>query len=163
MGDDPSRRSARVVQAVQADLRNHYPSLRVLGAPLPTSVVGSFPVEHRDEVLDRFLIEIELPANFPRWPPTVRETGERFRTAVNTTTLAGSRAYFIRRHTGWMATTSGLSQTFSAVRCATSSCFSAASGVALSGHTASKPTNYQAQSSSCRNDFESTRGQRSDA
>jgi len=56
-------------------LEHRYTTLRITGDQLPTSVVGSFPVEVGDEVLGRFLVEIDLPADYPNALPTVREVG----------------------------------------------------------------------------------------
>ena len=68
-------RRARVLENVRCALRDRYPTLRLVGDALPAAIVGSFQVEHEGRTLARFLVEIDLPADFPSSRPVVREVG----------------------------------------------------------------------------------------
>jgi hypothetical protein len=75
MRPQATTRRARAIESVRSLLRERYPTLRVVGDALPATVVGSFPVEYEGETLGRFLVEIELPSDYPRVRPIVREVG----------------------------------------------------------------------------------------
>lgn len=52
-----------------------YPHLHFYPEGNVVFIRGSFLLEHDGNVLDRYLIEIELPHNYPKALPIVRETG----------------------------------------------------------------------------------------
>jgi len=64
---------------IGADLRARYPNLHLLiGSDGSATVRGTFPVRSPDRrVLDRYQVSIELPADYPRCLPIVREVGGR--------------------------------------------------------------------------------------
>ncbi len=66
-------------EEIRADLSAHYPSLHLfIEAHGRAEVRGTFPVlGEAGRVLDRFQVAIELPLDFPRQLPIVRETGGR--------------------------------------------------------------------------------------
>ena len=60
-----------------SEIEGSYPTLHF---DIPEHIVfasGSFPVRDEKGVLDRFLVEIELPPRFPQMLPFVREVGHR--------------------------------------------------------------------------------------
>ena len=70
-------RDARLLEATKAELTMHYPDLRVVIEDGTAYIRGSFPVVDDAEVLDRFIIEIEFPFDYPGSIPVLREVGGR--------------------------------------------------------------------------------------
>jgi hypothetical protein len=68
---------------VEREIRERYPDLRVTVDGDQVVLRGSFPVVHEGEVLERYLIEITLPAKFPEAEPMVRELGGRIPVTEN--------------------------------------------------------------------------------
>ena len=64
-------------RAIQAELAEPFPDLRVTGEKQGVRVRGSFPVLFEGEVLDRFAIDVEIDNRFPQSVPKVRETAGR--------------------------------------------------------------------------------------
>jgi hypothetical protein len=62
---------------VKKDIETEYPDLRVFIDREVVFARGSFPVKDGNDVLDRFLIEIEFPSDFPDSVPVLREIGGR--------------------------------------------------------------------------------------
>jgi hypothetical protein len=60
-----------------AELRAAYPDLHIYQEGCRILVRGSFPIAHDGTVLDRYLIEVELPDDYPASIPVVREIGGR--------------------------------------------------------------------------------------
>jgi hypothetical protein len=58
-------------------LRKSYPDLQVFTRNNRPLIRGSFPVQHEGNILDRYLIEVEVPANLSKEVPIVREIGGR--------------------------------------------------------------------------------------
>jgi hypothetical protein len=73
------RRSPQLAEEIRADLRTRYPSLHLFIEADGTSTVrGTFPVSAPDgRVLDRYQVSVEIPADYPRNLPIVREVGGR--------------------------------------------------------------------------------------
>jgi hypothetical protein len=61
----------------RSEVESQYPTLRFESRNRIIFCSGSFPVGDAKSVIDRFLIEIELPPNFPRQLPIVKEVGRR--------------------------------------------------------------------------------------
>jgi hypothetical protein len=66
-----------LLQRTRVELEERYPDLHLSAEINTVYVRGSFPVEHGGEVLDRFQIQVELPAEWPSVTPVLRETGGR--------------------------------------------------------------------------------------
>jgi len=64
-------------RAIQAELAEPFPDLRVTGEKQGVRIQGSFPVLFEGEVLDRFVIDVEIDSRFPQSVPVVRETAGR--------------------------------------------------------------------------------------
>src|ERR1700674_1426981 len=62
---------------VKRDLEREYPDLRVVIEQDTVFSRGSFPVADGAEILDRFLIEIQFPDDYPYSIPILREIGGR--------------------------------------------------------------------------------------
>jgi hypothetical protein len=61
----------------EAEIQERYPDLRVLIEKGQILLRGSYPVADDGEVLDRYLVEITLPSEFPDAVPVVREISGR--------------------------------------------------------------------------------------
>jgi hypothetical protein len=61
----------------KAEVEDAYPNLYFYIEKDLVTVRGTFPIVHEGKVLDRYAIEIELPKDYPRSLPIVRETGGR--------------------------------------------------------------------------------------
>jgi hypothetical protein len=70
-------RNAQFLEVTKAELTAHYPDLRLMIEHGTVYIRGSFPVLDDVEVLDRFLIEIEFPFDYPESIPVLREVGGR--------------------------------------------------------------------------------------
>jgi len=72
-------RDPELVDQICSDLRSRYPNLHLFIEPDGRAFVrGTLPVLSADRcVLDRYEISIELPGDYPRSLPVVRETGGR--------------------------------------------------------------------------------------
>lgn len=70
--DNPS-----LLMAMQAETRSAYPHLHFCVRGQVVYVTGSFPIRQDSVEIDRFLVEIQLPFDFPRGIPRVREIGRR--------------------------------------------------------------------------------------
>jgi|UPI00047DA2D0 hypothetical protein len=66
-----------VLRDMEAEIAARYPDLRVVMEQGTVYIRGSFPIMDATDVLDRFQIEIELPADFPESIPVLREVGGR--------------------------------------------------------------------------------------
>ncbi len=73
------RRNPKLVQDIRADLAGAYPNLHLfIDEDGAAEVRGTFPVpSHDGRVLDRYQVRIELPPDYPRAMPVVREIGGR--------------------------------------------------------------------------------------
>ncbi len=73
------QRKPELVEEIRADLRTDYPNLHLFIEPgHGTEVRGTYPVLSPDgRVLDRYQVSIQLPADYPRSLPIVRETAGR--------------------------------------------------------------------------------------
>jgi|SRR5665213_1096913 len=70
-------RNAPLLEAAKADVAAYYPDLHIVIECRVVCVRGSFPVMDEAGVLDRFLIEITLPFDYPESIPILREVGGR--------------------------------------------------------------------------------------
>lgn len=72
-------RNPELADQIRADLRVRYPSLHLFIEPDGSAAVrGTFPVfSPEGKVLDEYRVSIELPADYPRSLPVVREVGGR--------------------------------------------------------------------------------------
>ena len=70
-------KNPRILRDMEAEIPAKYPDLRVVMEQDIIYVRGGFPVLDGTDVLDRFQIEIELPADFPEFIPVLREVGGR--------------------------------------------------------------------------------------
>lgn len=67
-----------LAQEIERDLRENFPTLRLVVAGGKAVVSGTFPIEDESgNTLDRWRVLIELPAGYPYSLPIVRETGGR--------------------------------------------------------------------------------------
>ena len=64
-------------ERIKDEIEKEYPDLRVAIEREVVFVRGSFPVRDGAEVLDRFMIEVQFPRDFPHAIPVVREIGGR--------------------------------------------------------------------------------------
>ncbi|MGH9336403.1 MAG: hypothetical protein ACRD21_21915 [Vicinamibacteria bacterium] len=73
------QRNPQLAERIRADLRAHYPNLHLFIEPDGGATVrGIFPVHSPEgHVLDRYQVSIELPTEYPRSLPIVREVGGR--------------------------------------------------------------------------------------
>jgi len=73
------QRSPQLAEEIRADLRARYPNLHLfIEADATSTVRGTFPVRAPDgRVLDRYAVSIEIPPDYPRSLPIVREVGGR--------------------------------------------------------------------------------------
>lgn len=65
------------LENLQSTLRAHYPLLHMKEEDGKIVVAGVFLVVSEGDVLDRYLIRIELPDAYPHWYPRVWEVGGR--------------------------------------------------------------------------------------
>ncbi len=72
-----SAKRQAVLDEVETQLRNYYPSLYLTQRGNRSVIRGVFPVQMEGEVIDTFLVEIELPRRFPEEVPFVREMSGR--------------------------------------------------------------------------------------
>ena len=70
-------RDQKLLRRMSVQLVARYPSLRVDVDAGSVRVVGMFPVRHEAHVLDEFHVIVDLPDDFPRSMPAVREVGGR--------------------------------------------------------------------------------------
>jgi hypothetical protein len=70
-------KSPQILHAMMEEIPAKYPDLRVIAEQGAVFVRGNFPVMDGPEVLDRFQIDIRLPADFPVSIPVLREVGGR--------------------------------------------------------------------------------------
>lgn len=69
--------NAGLFTKVKHDIQAAYPDLRVILEEGTVFAKGSFPVTDDGETLDRFLIEIRFPDDYPESTPILREIGGR--------------------------------------------------------------------------------------
>jgi hypothetical protein len=62
---------------LSAALAEPYPELIAFSRDGILTVKGTFPIVYENQVLDRFLIELTIPKDFPDSIPTIRETAGR--------------------------------------------------------------------------------------
>lgn len=72
-----STKRQAVLDEVETQLRNHYPSLYLVQRGSHSVIRGVYPVQLDGKVIDTFLVEIALPRHFPEEAPTVREMSGR--------------------------------------------------------------------------------------
>src|SRR5688572_25449173 len=72
-----SAKRQAVLDEVETQLRNYYPSLYLAQRGNHSIIKGVFPVQFGGKVVDTFLVEIELPRRFPEEVPSVREMSGR--------------------------------------------------------------------------------------
>ncbi len=68
------RRPALLAQ-VQADVEAFCTTLHVFVESDAVAIRGTFPVMHAGEVLERYAVKVEFPADYPDRMPIVREVG----------------------------------------------------------------------------------------
>jgi hypothetical protein len=66
-----------LLEKMKADVQAVYPNLHFHPGGDRVVVRGTFPIVHEGELLDRYLVEIELPSDYPNAIPVVREVGSR--------------------------------------------------------------------------------------
>jgi hypothetical protein len=66
-----------LLATVKRDIGGEYPDLCVMIEGGAVFARGSFPVVGGTDILDRFLIEVEFPRDYPASIPILRETGGR--------------------------------------------------------------------------------------
>lgn len=69
---------SKALERLRIELAEHYPTLyidRVMDDWI--RIIGSFPIVHEKQELDRFKVEIWIPPEFPKEPPRIWETGGR--------------------------------------------------------------------------------------
>jgi len=66
-----------LVAQIREQLCNHYTNLHVYPEAKRIIVKGTFPIVSNGRVLDRYSVEIEIPPDYPRSWPIVREVGGR--------------------------------------------------------------------------------------
>jgi len=71
------KKDPALLARVKHEVETEYPDLRVITERDTVFLRGSFPVTDGDEILDRFLIEVQFPDDFPDSIPIVREIGGR--------------------------------------------------------------------------------------
>lgn len=91
-------KSPAFYKSVQGQLKSEFRSLRLFTDNGVVFVRGALPITSNDGTeLDRFLIEIELPGDFPKTVPTVRETGGKIpRTPDRHINPDGTACLFVR-------------------------------------------------------------------
>src|ERR1035437_139939 len=67
----------RLLAAVTKDIAAEYPDICVVTEGNTVFGRGSFPVRDGADILDRFLVEIEFPRDYPDSVPILREVGGR--------------------------------------------------------------------------------------
>jgi hypothetical protein len=67
----------RLLATVKKDIDGEYPDLRVVIEGGTVFARGSFPVMDGTDILDRFLIEVEFPRDYPASIPILREIDGR--------------------------------------------------------------------------------------
>jgi len=70
-------RNTPLLEATRTELTTQYSDLRVVIEHGTFHIRGSFPVMDGAEVMDRFLIEIKFPFDYPESIPVLREVGGR--------------------------------------------------------------------------------------
>jgi hypothetical protein len=66
-----------LLEMIKREIRSAYPNLHVYVENGTVFIRGAFPITFENEVLDRYLVEIEFPSDYPESIPIVRETGGR--------------------------------------------------------------------------------------
>jgi len=66
-----------LLEKMKAEVQATYPNLHFYPTADRVVVRGTFPIVHEGEILDRYLVEIELPHDYPDAVPVVREVGGR--------------------------------------------------------------------------------------
>lgn len=69
--------SPELREEIESVLIAKFGDLRLIDEGDEPHVVGSFPLVHDGEVIDRFRIKISFPGRYPFDPPIVREVGQR--------------------------------------------------------------------------------------
>lgn len=64
-------------EEIENALTGAYGDMRLVDDAGGPHVVGSFPVVHDDEILDRFRVRMNFPETYPADPPIVCEVGQR--------------------------------------------------------------------------------------
>lgn len=88
-------------ERIGTDLRRQFRTLRLVNDGTKASIKGALPIRASDGTeLDRFQIEIELPEDFPKSVPIVRETGGRIpRIPDRHVNFDGTACLFVRDET----------------------------------------------------------------
>lgn len=84
-----------------AEVKSKYPTLHFQIRDRIVLVVGSFPIADDKGVVDSFEVEIQLPPNFPKQLPTVRETRERIPRTLDRHMLKDGVACLFVREDWW--------------------------------------------------------------
>ena len=77
------RANPALFEKEKAEVEAAYPNLHCHIASEVVFVRGTFPIVFNEGVLDRYLIEIELPREYPKSIPIIRETGGRIPRTVD--------------------------------------------------------------------------------
>lgn len=85
----------------KAELRHTYPTLHFFPDDKQVTIRGGFPVTLNGSVLDRYQVEIIVPAAYPRSIPEVRETGGRIPRIADRhiSTETGNACLFVEEET----------------------------------------------------------------
>lgn len=85
-----------LLDEIHHQLQANYPSLHLIASGSTSPIRGSFPVKHDGKEIDRFLIEVTLPKDFPKAVPIVHEMGGRIpRTVDRHTYESGALCLFL--------------------------------------------------------------------
>lgn len=71
------QKEPNLAEGLRSDLEKKYPDLRLSIDGDKGLLTGTFPILHNDIELDRFHIEVRIPADFPEDIPVVYETAGR--------------------------------------------------------------------------------------
>jgi hypothetical protein len=73
----------RLLDQLRSDLAAKYPALHAYPNEDRVLVQGSYAVQHEGAELDWYLIEVELPRNYPQFLPRTKEIGGRIARCVD--------------------------------------------------------------------------------
>jgi hypothetical protein len=96
-------RESALLDEIAAALER-YPDLRIVEESGTIGVRGTFPVVEREEILDRYQIEIRFPEDYPRSLPGVFEIGRRIPRTVDRHVYPATGQACIVVDEEWLAT-----------------------------------------------------------
>lgn len=95
-------RNPELYARTRAEVESKYPALHFEVRDRIVLVVGSFPITDEAGVVDSFEVEIELPRNFPKQLPIVREVKGRIPRTLDRHMLADGVACLFVQEDWWM-------------------------------------------------------------